>query len=441
MGKITEFSVFGSCSSRGIFNSLNNENYKKYFKINHSVEGSSLISIMSKPIDYDKSLINSNRRYDNLCVTEDLSKSFVDFIKEDSIDYIILDTLFDVKSGVIQYDKNQYVTGTTRIKRTGFYNLLKNKRSIDVFNDFDEYYGLWTNACNDFFKLIDQNCNRTRVILNCTRSVYKYLDSQYNISVKKDYKLLAHKLNPFRDLFDRYILENFDVDVLPFDCKTLANENHIDGLAPTHFVPEYFSKKTEQLLEIIQRNNSFDNEMNRKIRKNKSMDVINSFNLPHLINVNNITLVDKKNLVKNLVEDSLIKYNTARIDIKNYGENSDVENHIKINYSSDENLEYSSPDWFKDSQGQGTFIRSQDNFLKLDIECIGDGQLKIKLRGESVKLNEKRVPIYIKYTKFLINGDVILKDNEVVYYERPYVYNMNVFDGQKLSLYIEWLPF
>ena len=58
---IKEFSVFGSCASRVIFNEKFTPGYKKTMHINFSVEGSSLVSLMSKPHPFDPKLINSPR--------------------------------------------------------------------------------------------------------------------------------------------------------------------------------------------------------------------------------------------------------------------------------------------------------------------------------------------------------------------------------------------
>lgn len=92
---IAEFSTMGSCSSRSIFNSTINKDYKSYFNINHFIERVSIISLMSKPVDYDSDLINSDHDYDNYCVNEDLSKRYMDFIKNENYDYILLDNYFD----------------------------------------------------------------------------------------------------------------------------------------------------------------------------------------------------------------------------------------------------------------------------------------------------------------------------------------------------------
>ena len=82
MVSITEFSAYGSCSSRNIFNSAINKNYKKFFKVKHSVEATSVISLMSKPIIYDDNLINSDKNFDNNCVIENYQNDIWILLKE-----------------------------------------------------------------------------------------------------------------------------------------------------------------------------------------------------------------------------------------------------------------------------------------------------------------------------------------------------------------------
>ena len=57
---VSEFSTMGSCASRIIFNSSVNHNYKEFFHINDSLEVVSIVSLMSNPIEYDESLLNSH---------------------------------------------------------------------------------------------------------------------------------------------------------------------------------------------------------------------------------------------------------------------------------------------------------------------------------------------------------------------------------------------
>ena len=139
---VKDFSTMGSCGSRNIFFSKVNTNYKEFFRINDSIEGVNLISLMSKPIEYYYKEINSPHAYDNTCVKSDLSKKFLNFLKEDKIDYLVLDTYFDAKYGVILVDDDSFASESYRLKKTDFYKKIENRPVIYVHEDFDEFMKL-----------------------------------------------------------------------------------------------------------------------------------------------------------------------------------------------------------------------------------------------------------------------------------------------------------
>ena len=441
MNEITSFSTFGSCASRNIFYSVINKDYKNYFKINKSVESSTLISLMSKPIEYDENLINSNETYDNLCVTDDLTNNFLEFIEKDVVDYIIIDNFFDVTNGVIIFADNQFITSTLRLKNTDFYDFVRNNKYINIFNNFQEYYSLWRESCNKFFNFVENSCNKTKIILNCSRLVYNYIDNEGNISKNVEFEKLAHKINPFLNLFDKYILENFDVDVLKFNSNTLSNKNHVFGLHPIHFEEKYYLEKNQQLLEIIDNNkHDFDSY---KFRLKQKKDLINLFAMTKFDIYNLDPNKQKRSSIKDEIELKLNNYNTSRIDIINYNLSNEnqKQNNVKIENCSDFNLEYYYPDWFKNPQGKGLIINSQKNFLKFDIIIEGDGELQIYLRSNDHRLNNQRVPIYINYTKLLINNENILTENAIANHDIPFIYKSSVKDKQKITVYVEWMPY
>lgn len=272
---VKEISTLGSCASRSIFNSQLNNNYKQYFHINHSVEVVTLISLMSDNIEYDEGLVNSDNKFSNQTVLEDLNKSFLDFLKKQTIDYLILDTYFDVLAEVIIYDENQFLTNSHHLESTDFSKLLVNKKKIKLVNSFDMYLKLWKSSCDKFFGFMEEYCNKINIILNCNRSVSKYFDGN---QIVDDDNLRGYlTLNKYRDLLDSYILERYDVDVLKFDCTTLAFKDHIFGLGSTHYEPKYYSDKTNQLNEIIRRNDAHDIEYNKQVRLSNRNQLINEF--------------------------------------------------------------------------------------------------------------------------------------------------------------------
>ena len=261
---VVEISTLGSCASRNIFNSQLNENYKSYFHINHSIEVVTLISLMSNPIEYDDKLINSDNEYSNQNVLEDLDKSFLNFLKKGKIDYLIIDTYFDVLADVIIFGKNQFITNSHHLESTDFNNLVVDKPKFSLRSDYERYFELWKEACDKFFKFMKDNCNNIKIILNCNRSVSKYYDGDK--LVESDNLKSYLSLNKYRDILDSYILENYDVEVLEFDDNTLAFINHIFGLGSTHYESKYYTDKTNQLNEIINRNSSEDELYNDQIK-------------------------------------------------------------------------------------------------------------------------------------------------------------------------------
>ena len=432
MGKITEISTLGSCSSRNIFYSKVNKYYKDFFKINYSIEAVSLISLMSAPVEFDEKLINSSHDYDNVCVRDDLSKKFLDFIKEDHVEYIILDTLFDVFPGVIKYDENRYISDSDRLKNTDFYKTLENTQPITPYTDFDGYFKLWTDACDKFFNFVESNCQKTKIILNCSRSVDRYIDKNGDIIRDKNFKILADKYNPYRDLFDKYILENFDVEVLPFDMQTCAYENHVFGLHHTHFEPKFYLEKNNQLVEIINRNDKlkFDNEQNKKIRKFKRDSVIKSFKI--------VDVPVDENMQTDFMN-HLMKYGTARIDIKNVG-NSD--NFIEFIENSDSDAKINQPSWFNDEKGIGTVVESTKGVLDLEIKCLNSGVLTFWLRGVDYRdKHNNRFPVYIDFTIFELNNKKVFDGNKVVWHDKPFSFKKDVDDGEIVKIHATWLPF
>ena len=265
----TQFATLGSCSSRNIFYSKINENYKSYFRINRSIEFVNMISMMSEPVEYDKESFLSENAFDNYII-EDMEKSYLDFLKDDDIiEYLIIDTFFDAEFNILILGKNKYMTESTRLKETDLYNSVKDSERLDIHEDFDEYFELWKKSYDKFFRFMKDNCPNIKIILNCSRAVYRYLDGD-EISEHPGFKTRA-KDNKYRNILDTYILENYDVDILTFDGTTFTDLHHIFGRHPTHYETRYYTEKTYQLNEIINRNETLglDSELNKNIRKTR----------------------------------------------------------------------------------------------------------------------------------------------------------------------------
>ena len=136
------------------------------------------------------------------------------------------------------------------------------------------------------------------------------------------------------------------------------------------------------------------------------------------------------------IKEHLLKYITARIDIKNLGTEENV---IVVAKISDSNAKIQKPAWFKNETGQGTVIQSTKGNMTLEIKCIGDGVLKVWLRGLDCRdRNKKRFPVWIDFTRLDINGKCIFADSHVVWHDKPFVFKTDVTDGENLRLDVVW---
>ena len=133
----------------------------------------------------------------------------------------------------------------------------------------------------------------------------------------------------------------------------------------------------------------------------------------------------------------LSKYRTARVDFKNFGIST---NNIEIIENSDKNANITNLNYFKDEKGIGTQLHSEKGSITLKIKCINDGVLDIRLRGVEYRVENNRIPIYIKYTDFKINNKKILPEDTIVWHDKPFYYKKDVKDMEIVDIYIEWEP-
>ena len=139
-----------------------------------------------------------------------------------------------------------------------------------------------------------------------------------------------------------------------------------------------------------------------------------------------------------IFDNSLNKFSTARIDLKNYGDDSN--NIILLN----EDMSFyniSQPKWFADLNGIGSTITSDNKELDLSLKCVNDGKLKIDFRGIDFKdSNNNRIPIYIDYREIEIDGKSIINDSTVLWHDNKLEYNKDVKDGQIVNIKLKWEP-
>lgn len=130
-------------------------------------------------------------------------------------------------------------------------------------------------------------------------------------------------------------------------------------------------------------------------------------------------------------------WKTSRIDIKNYGKS---ENTVKfIEYEKNVRLSY--PKWFNDKKGKGCKLESSKPNLNFIFKCIHKGKTSIFLRGVDFRdIDDKKVrlPIYVDINKFVMNNDIIINNNLLVWHNKSFSSKKNCEDNEIISIKIEF---
>ena len=135
------------------------------------------------------------------------------------------------------------------------------------------------------------------------------------------------------------------------------------------------------------------------------------------------------------MEPDVLKWlNLARIDIKNQGEGNDV----KVTVVEGEDCNIWQAGWFSHG-GAGYVMETSDQHLILELECKGAGNLLVRLQGIDRRASGgERLPLWVDYTRLAVNEEVAFWELKPQWHDRPYVFNRQVVDGEKLKVEISW---
>lgn len=126
----------------------------------------------------------------------------------------------------------------------------------------------------------------------------------------------------------------------------------------------------------------------------------------------------------------------ARVDIKNQGADT---NNVEIVEVSDTDAIITEPEFICEN-GRGHVIESSNGSLDLKLKCAGDGELLITLRGVNfITLDVNRLPIWIDYTKFVVDDKTIFDSVKPLWHDKVYKFTTEAEDGKVVTVHIEWV--
>jgi hypothetical protein len=239
-----KLNLLGSCVTRDAFSS----NGK--FEINNYFARTSFVSLMSNPIQVNMDDIQLNSNFQKKSVFQDLNKTILNGILEDTSDYLIID-LIDERFNLAKID-DSFVTMSNELRES---SLLK-KLNHEEINRFDNYiFEFWKKSVDRFFEEIYKRYEPTQIILHKTLWREQYLDKNGEVKNFPEFMINGvRKQNTLLNSYYEYI-ESFQpkINIIDMtDQSFLSSENHTWGLSPYHFEDRYYVIFNNKLNEIIE---------------------------------------------------------------------------------------------------------------------------------------------------------------------------------------------
>ena len=252
--------VAGSCVTRDNFNSIFNPDYKSWFDVVLSANQSSMIAMMSPPIEAAWQPLREMSEYDRWNIGDDLSRQFLDDVVERQPRFLILDWFGDVHFGVAQLRDGRYFTNNRwKIHTTDYYRDLEaagELTHLDHRTDPDGYVQLWAEALDRFATHVRKHCPDTEVVVhrgwNTDRVLVPGRARPMALSRHKQVAPLdVAATNAFWARLDDHAVSTYgwaEIDLRDLAAPTFAE--HPWGAFFVHYTPDYYHRFLAEMLKL-----------------------------------------------------------------------------------------------------------------------------------------------------------------------------------------------
>jgi hypothetical protein len=253
--KKLKIAIIGSCASRDNFNSMFIPHYKDFYNCVFHQNQMSMISLVSQPIPYEASKIDGPLSpHDKRQFQTELEKSAYAHLIINQPDYLILDFYADVLMGIRKIGDSYITNKRWKFSQTTLYSELHEGNEITINKNPENYLRLWKESVDSFFEFANTYLPKCKVIVHKARFTDEYLDESSGEVKKLNDKITSidtKTCNKWWDIFDNYIIENYNVRKIDYKNNYLASESHPWGLFQLHFEDAFYKDFTNQLLSII----------------------------------------------------------------------------------------------------------------------------------------------------------------------------------------------
>lgn len=227
----------------------------------------SIVSLMSKPINYDStkfkfdSKVSENSSWH---LRTELNKRFLNDLVLAQPHYLIVDFYTDLTFGFRKVGEQSYITNKKSVfEKNKLWDSLDLGEEYSVESNHRNFYKIFKQAVDDFVVFCDKNLKNTTIVVNQARYTNEYWDSVNRKITTFGNKTPGHydQLNILWSKLDNYLIEKPNVKCISYDKKYYADPNYrYGGLHTVHYKNNFYEDFLKKMLAL-----TFDDLMNQKV--------------------------------------------------------------------------------------------------------------------------------------------------------------------------------
>jgi hypothetical protein len=267
--------VVGSCGSRDSFNSVFNPDYKRFFSCDLATNQTSMITLMSPPVDVEWQPTNAMSEYDRWNVNSDLSREFLGQVGRLRPALLVLDFFADVHFGVMRLPDGRFVTDNRwKLQKTDWYQQQLAAGALTrltMQDDLDEYLSLWQDAITRFAAHLREHSPETVVVVHrgWNTDLVRLAGQAQPVPMQQHKAMLPFDTSRGNELWA--MLDDFCVDSFGWEQIDLRQDGfttyaeHPWGPFWVHYEPAYYHRFLAELLKIDLRRSDVDPELRERM--------------------------------------------------------------------------------------------------------------------------------------------------------------------------------
>jgi len=240
--KPIKVAIFGSCTTRDIFNRKFNPDYKDYFEVVSFQNQTSILSLMSAPVKHTDKSLSPLEGWNKKSIKSEFDKVFLVDILKTKPDVLIVDFFADARFKSITVDNTFITVNEWKTTKSDFYQELSKQNT-----PFKPTESQLKESMQAFNIYIQKHLPETKIILNQARGAKSYT----NTEGKEEFfnQTFVNSLNQRWSMIDNLfidIVNPIQIDVMSPSTKGFID--HIRSLGYVYYTPNFYHNFLKTLM-------------------------------------------------------------------------------------------------------------------------------------------------------------------------------------------------